>query len=127
MREFGHLFSRIFTIGPADDTGLGPLHRGSWQPPADIYERDDALIVVVELPGVDKGDISVTAEQGVLSITGVRPKRIPEGTHRVHQLEIPHGQYCRVLRLPDDADLEHIEAEYKEGYLVIEIPRGSSG
>jgi HSP20 family protein len=97
-----------------------------WQPHVDIYERTDSIIVVVELPGVNREKISVTINDGMLRISGTRPKSIPSGTIHVHQMEVPCGRFERTLRLPPLAHPEEVEAAYSEGYLTITIPKADA-
>jgi HSP20 family protein len=89
----------------------------------DIFDVGDSLLVVAELPGVKDDQVRVCVERGSLIISGYRAKTVPEKTRHVHQMEIPHGAFQRVLSLPEEIDVLCITAEYKEGYLVIRIPR----
>lgn len=105
---------------------LEDMNSGPWQPAVDIYEREDSFVVIVDLPGVRKKDIEVSVQQNVLKISGVRQKKVPEGTTHVHQMEIPDGAFARFLRLPSSASIEAIDAEFKDGYLTVTIPRGAA-
>jgi HSP20 family protein len=122
MREFNRYHTHIFATM---NTPARFEHSTAttWRPLVDIYERADGLLVIVQLPGVDQDRIEVSAEEGRLTIAAVRPERFPEGTVRVHQMEIPSGRFARTIPLPPDADISRIEAGYDEGYLVIEIPK----
>ena len=110
--------------GPEEGPQFSNLHTGTWQPMVDIYETQESLVIVVELPGLNEEDISVKMDQGILKIRGFRPKQIPDATRHVHQMEIPYGHFARYVNLPECANIEKIEAEYKNGYLTIEVPRG---
>lgn len=127
MPKFSDYFLRMqaITSGLPGGSPIEHFHSGAWQPPVDIFERPDRIVLVVELPGVDKEDLDVYVERDILKITGVRPKRIPEGTQHVHQMEIAYGHFARFVKLPACADVDHIEAQFKDGYLTIEIPRAS--
>jgi HSP20 family protein len=103
------------------------LRSATWQPFVDIYELDDRIIIVVELPGVRKEDIDLHVANGVLRIEGVRSKQLPERVRSIHQIEIPHGRFARFLRLPGKTPVNRIDAKLDSGYLTITIPRGSSG
>jgi len=124
--------TRVFSLGSvgviAEDARLTPGRGESaaWRPPIDIFERLDGIVIVVELPGVDRDHINVSVERGILSITGFRRKYIPKNTERVHQMEIPDGPFERKVQLPDRSDVDHIEAEYREDSLTIEIPNKES-
>lgn len=109
--------------------GVAPIqygHTAHWQPNVDIYERADAIIVLVELPGVARDKIQVTIDDGALRISGTRPKTIPDATLHVHQMEIPCGRFERVLQLPPLPHPEAVEAAYSEGYLVVTIPKAGA-
>lgn len=124
MREFSYFF-HVPGMG-ASFRMSGPVSHSEepcWVPAADIFERDDSLVVVLELPGVDKDKIEVAVEGVLLRVSGARPKSIPDATRHVHQLEIPYGRFLRAVRLPSQTDTEAITAEYKEGYLTITIPK----
>jgi HSP20 family protein len=97
-----------------------------WRPFIDIYERPHAILVVVELPGVRKEDLSLSVDRGVLAVAGYRHKETPAGVQHVHQMEIPHGPFKRTIQLHSSADVQNIKAEFKDGFLSIEIPRKGS-
>lgn len=123
MKRFMRVFMQSFSFPAEHGSWLGHPHGVAWQPLVDIYECRDKLILVTELPGVDQKDIKLTVQNNLLRITGTRSKDIPAETQRVHQMEIPHGPFARVVELPPLCDIEHIEAEYDKGYLVVRIPR----
>lgn len=126
MPNMEHYISRMYTLmgGLQNADRLSEPHSGTWQPLVNVYERADDIVVMVELPGVDKDKIRVDIEGDILRIEGERPARIPEGTHHMQQMEIPVGRFARLLRLPRNAERENVEAEYDKGYLTITIPCG---
>jgi len=71
-----------------------------WEPPADMFETAQELLVIVALPGADPAGISLTIQDGVLEIFAQRilPKEF--GTAVIHRLELPQGCFKRQLRLP---------------------------
>jgi HSP20 family protein len=101
--------------------------QASWLPRADVYETAEGFVVTLELPGVEKEEIDILVEGLYLHLSGVRPEPLAQGCMRWHQMEIAHGHFERVLALPQEADPERITATYKDGFLMIRIPRGSSG
>jgi HSP20 family protein len=125
MKQFIHFLSHVYNVsaGVREGAVIEHLHPTTWQPALDVYEQQDSIRIVVELPGIDKDQIHVRVEQGILRITGCRPKQIPETTQRVHQMEIPYGPFARLVTLPEGSDVERIEAKYENGYLIIEIPK----
>ncbi len=125
MKEFSHLFSQLQMLASGMDRRgqFEAFQPGAWRPPIDIYEMQTSILVVVELPGLAKQEIDVQVEGKLLTISGSRNKRIPEGAQHVHQMEIPYGGFIRRIELPTDVEVDQIEARYEEGYLMIEIPR----
>lgn len=106
-----------------EEAGFEHFQRAAWRPPVDIYERENTILVVMEIPGIDRNDLHVSVAKGVLKITGFKPKHTPDAAQRVHLMEIPYGRFARFVRVPRCADVESIEANYKDGFLTIEIPR----
>ena len=72
----------------------------SWEPPVDILETDNAVLVLVALPGVDIDNAQAAIEEGELVIAGTRvlPEELRSAT--IHRLELPQGRFYRRLRLP---------------------------
>lgn len=97
----------------------------AWQPLIDVCERPNEVLIIVELPGVDHEKLQVSVKRGVLKISGQRNKLLPSDTQRVHQMEIPYGPFARSVQLPACSDVEHIEADFQQGYLTITVPRAS--
>lgn len=128
MRRFSKIVYRSVSYSSGHEHGwLTNPHGVAWQPLVDMYERAEVLVVVAELPGVEKPDIDVIVEGTCLNIKGVRHKELPTDTQRVHQMEIAYGPFARSIELPVYADLENIEAHFENGYLTVFIPRISSG
>jgi HSP20 family protein len=125
MRQYSNFFAQTHTVVPASSMSgrFSGEQCTAWQPLVDIYECAAGLVVVVELPGVDKDQIRVEVVRGHLRIAGERPHKLPEGARNVHHMEIPYGPYSRSVELPDWAAAEKIEAEYRDGYLTVTVPR----
>ena len=91
-------------------------------PTADIYETPDALKVVLEMPGVDKSNVSVGVENGVLTVEG----RLDFSKYRDLQplyTEYNIGHYSRSFRLTTKIDQSKIGAEMKDGVLSLVLPK----
>ena len=100
-----------------------------WQPPVDIHETNDALVVKVELSGAKADDlqVSLAADDRILLITGARIEGHADrdGRIRCHQLEVYFGPFERAIPLPSSVpvDRDKIKASYREGFLVITLPK----
>jgi HSP20 family protein len=96
----------------------------TWSPSVDMYETDEAIVVLLDLAGVDATQTEVHAELHVLIVRGMRHERHVSGTERTyHALEIPYGRFERVLRLPSGTDTSAAEATYRDGLLEITVPK----
>ena len=91
-------------------------------PTADIYETDDALNVVLEMPGVEKNSVDISVEDGVLKIDGRLDFSKYQGLQPLYT-EYNVGHYSRSFRLPSRIDQKKIAAELKDGVLSLMLPK----
>lgn len=96
----------------------------AWRPPTDVLETDEAYVVVVEVAGMRGADISVTYNQRVLSIQGVRVDTSPRKAY--HQMEIAYGEFASEVRIPVPIETSEIEATYNDGFLRVILPKAQS-
>ena len=94
----------------------------SFVPIADIYEAENALTVVLEMPGVDKGNVDINVEAGVLTIEGRLDFSKYEGMQPVYT-EYNIGHYRRSFSLSNKIDQGRISAEMKDGVLTLVLPK----
>lgn len=97
-----------------------------WQPEIDVYEIDEAFIVLVELAGMRNSEITITLTEGGLLIAGRRPELHHSGTVRFHQLGINEGPFQTAVALPGPVDEHAITANYDDGLLSITLPKRRS-
>jgi len=91
-------------------------------PNSDIYETDDALTVVMEIPGVEKKDVSVNLESDVLRVEGRIDFSKYEGLEPVYS-EYNVGHYARAFTLSDKIDQDGISAELEDGVLTLTLKK----
>ena len=96
-------------------------HSPTWRPPTDVYEREDSVVVRVEIAGMNENDFSITLDQNILSIRGVRPDTNERRAY--HQMEINFGEFQTAVELMIPIDIEHIQAEYQNGFLWVVLPK----
>jgi len=89
-------------------------------PPVDIYETDDALVVVADLPGVNKNGVDIRVEDGILTIKGKAGYEPPANMIRG---EFSLDGYFRQFQLSDEIDQDKISAESKNGVLTIRLTK----
>jgi HSP20 family protein len=71
-----------------------------WEPPIDVLETDDELLILIALPGVDPDQVDVVIENGVLAVSGRRTLPAEFRDARIHRLELPQGRFERRLVIP---------------------------
>lgn len=94
-----------------------------WTPAVDIKEKDDAFVIVADIPGVDPKDIDVHMENGVLSIKGERESEKKEEKEGYKRVERSYGSFYRRFSMPETADASKINAKSRNGVLEITIPK----
>jgi HSP20 family protein len=96
-----------------------------WSPPVDLLETTDAYLVMAELPGVIREDLTISMhDDGRLTIAGVRRERLGEEYHRV---ERGHGNFSRTFHLPIPVDADRITADLHDGVLTVSCPKAPDG
>jgi HSP20 family protein len=91
-------------------------------PPADIYETRDALTVILEMPGVEKNNVDVRVEDGVLNVQGRLDLSKYQGLQPLYT-EYNVGHYSRSFQLSSKIDQNSIGAELKDGVLTLTLPK----
>lgn len=94
-----------------------------WTPACDIYETDNEVVLKVELPEVKKEEVDVQIENNLLTLRGER--RFEEQTQpgNYHRVERHYGKFVRSFTLPMFVDATKINAEFKEGVLMVTLPK----
>lgn len=92
-----------------------------WTPSADISETDTAYLIKAEIPGVNKEDVKVTIQDGMLTIQGERKMEKEEKDKKFHRIERSYGSFMRSFRVPEDADESAVKAEFKDGVLNVTL------
>ena len=103
--------------------GRGPSEHSGWQPRVDMCETPEAIIVEVELPGVQREDVHIEVAGDTLRITGERRATSEHQERNYYRLERRYGRFERQLRLPGTVAREAIRAEFDAGILVITLPK----
>jgi len=117
-----HLLGELFDGGPSERRMRRRAARAAFTPKADIFEQDGTLVIKAELPGVKKGDVELTVDDGDLVISGERKAESAIKDDDYYQGETRHGRFYRRLHLPAWAKREQIKADHKDGVLEIRVP-----
>jgi len=116
-RDFGSFFGAA--AAPADASSASV----AWLPSVDVSEEEQRFVVHVDLPGVDKKDIEITAEKGVLTIKGERRSEVKSNDKTYERVERVAGTFVRRFTLPETAQAEGITAKQTNGVLEVSIPK----
>jgi HSP20 family protein len=93
-----------------------------FNPPVDVIELSDRLLVIVEVAGMTASDFNIALNNRRLTVAGLR-ERPPLPHTAYHQVEIGYGEFHIELTLPWPADRSTVSAVYKHGFLQIELYR----
>jgi HSP20 family protein len=128
MEEMQRRLSSVFDLAPFRATSLHDKEKenmtvAAWAPLVDITEDEKEYLITADLPEVKKNEVKVTVENGILSIAGERKFEKEEKNKRYHRVERAYGSFLRTFSLPDDADAEKVNAEFKDGVLRVHVAK----
>lgn len=96
---------------------------GSWQPPTDVYETGDAIVVQVELAGTREEDIDITLFADHLTIAGTRQNRAAEAATAYYLAGILYGAFTVTVPVTANVDRDGVEAAFDNGLLIVTLPK----
>lgn len=96
---------------------------GGWTPAMDIYETQDAVVIVAELAGVKQEDLKVILDGNVVRIYGHRGPACKEKGAHFHRLEIESGGFTRSFRISVPFKADGVEAHAEDGLLYVRLPK----
>ena len=125
LTPFDRMFDEI--VGKSfpeinQQVGVNPF-QGTAYPKVNVYEYDAKIGVIAEIPGLDKKDLNIEVEEGVLTVSGEKSHGFDEGEAKVIRRELKHSSFKRQFTLGDMLDGDNISANFKDGILSIEIPK----
>ena len=118
---FNRLMPSLFARLPRVSADNG--HKFEWAPSADISETDAEYLIRAELPAVNKEDVKVTLDQGMITISGERKVDKEAKDEKFHRVETFRGTFSRSFSVPDNIDDKAIRAESKDGVLTVHLPK----
>ena len=125
LAPFDKMFDNMFETNfpeVAQSVGVNPFSNTAY-PKVNVYEYDDKVGVVAEIPGLDKKDLTVEVEDGVLTISGDKHGLFDDSGAKVIRRELKHSSFKRSFELGELLDGDNIKASFKDGLLSIEIPK----
>lgn len=126
LEDVSNHLNRIFGRFPArTESGREVLTMADWMPTVDISETDTAYLIKGEIPGVNKEDVKITIEDGMITMRGERKQEKEEKNKKFHRIERSYGSFYRSFRLPDDVDESAVKAEFKDGMINVTLPKSA--
>jgi HSP20 family protein len=105
-----------------DDRFYSPSH-GTWHPVVDVNEDDNGYHFQMELPGLSKEDVKISLKDDVLTVNGEKKSEEKDEKKSYHYYERRYGKFQRAFRLNSDVIVEKIDAVFKDGVLMIDLPK----
>jgi len=120
QEKLNRLFESNLIKSRYDEEELGS---GVWAPPVDILETPESIVLIVELPGLDKKSIHVEVKENVITLKGERKlvKGIKE--EQYHRIERYYGKFIRSFNLPSSVEKDKAQARFKDGILRVTLPK----
>ena len=94
-----------------------------WTPSVDISENDKQISLFMNLPGWSKDDVKIDIENNIIKIEGKHQEKTSEEGETWHRKERKASSFSRSFSLPDYTDQENVNAQYKDGVLLLSIPK----
>ena len=94
-----------------------------WNIALDVVEEKEQYVLKADLPGINKEDIKVSVENGILTIEGERKSETEHKDKQFHRVERSYGRFTRSLNLGSHVDITKIKANYKDGVLELTVPK----
>lgn len=127
FRELENMSDRLTRLfGGRSVPGGGPnesMALADWAPFVDVMETEEEFQIRAELPGLEKKDVKLSMEGGVLTISGHREQEKEEKGKRYHRIERAYGSFARSFAVPDAVEEQKVTADFKNGLLTVRLPK----
>jgi len=114
--------NRLFDLPMAGNFARQAQLFSGWTPALDLYQNNDNVVAVVEVPGMRKEDIDISLHDGMLTIAGERQSSSSEGEN-AERTERFSGKFRRSITLPKRVEADKVSASYKDGILTVTLPK----
>ncbi|MBI4443351.1 MAG: Hsp20/alpha crystallin family protein [Acidobacteria bacterium] len=126
LRELATMRDRMnrlfdpYPRGWCDDEGLAT---SLWNPPVDVYETNESIVIKADLPEVAPNDVDIAVQGNTLTVRGERKRESEINEKDYHRVERSYGTFARSFTLPATIDADKIEANFSQGVLKINLPK----
>ena len=125
LTPFDRMFDKIVSAQFPEiekQVGVKPFS-GTAYPKVNVYEYDDKVGIIAEIPGLDKKDLKIDVEEGILIISGDKHGLFDDSGAKVLRRELKGSSFKRQFELGEQLDGENIKASFKDGLLSVDIPK----
>tara|TARA_R110002051_G_scaffold222869_1_gene286357 strand:+ start:394 stop:867 length:474 start_codon:yes stop_codon:yes gene_type:complete len=125
LTPFDKMFDQMVETQYPDivkSVGVKP-YAGSAYPKVNVYEYEDKVGIIAEIPGLNKKQLDVSVEDGVLTISGDKHSAFENEGAKVLRRELKQSSFKRQFELGERLDGENISANFKDGILSVEVPK----
>ncbi len=112
-------------VARTDERNEGGIGGALYRPATDIFEKDDEVALVIDMPGVAPDSIDVSVENRALNVRGTIDAPVPEGYRRIYAEYAP-GTFERAFSLPETIDPDSIEASHHDGVLTLTLKKSEA-
>ena len=121
QRQFNRMFDDVLT--PASATELGNFSK---VPAAELIEKEDNLVLKLEVPGMKPADLNIEATAKSISVSGDRKSEVTSEEEGKTRSEFRYGSFKRVIPLPVKIQNTEVKAEYQDGILHLTLPKAEA-
>lgn len=117
QREMNRLFDDVLAPTARRENGM------SFVPAAEMQETESAIRLKLEVPGLEAKDLNVEVTADAVAISGERQSETKSEEKGLLRSEFRYGKFQRVIPLPTQVDNQKVQAEYKDGILMLNLPK----
>ncbi|WP_305046003.1 Hsp20/alpha crystallin family protein [Geoalkalibacter sp.] len=118
QKLMARILDRARALAPVDENPAG-----GWTPPVDVFEDAEAVVMIMDLPGVGEENLELEFEADTLIVRGARPAQEASAGRDYQRMERPRGSFCRTFALPETVDRARVQALFQRGELTLLLPK----
>ena len=122
-REIEDMFDRYTKAVGWPRGGQESIAASDWTPRVDIAETEHEFLIKADIPGVEKDQVKVSVDNGVLTLHGERKIEKEEKETKFHRVERFTGTFVRRFTIPENVNVDDIKAVFKDGMLNLHLPK----
>jgi HSP20 family protein len=123
LRALEDFFPDPFAVRGTLERWFGDFSSSRFQPRIDVVDEGKILRVTVELPGMEREDLTISVEDGALVVRGEKKQDVHSEEDGCYRLERAYGAFTRTIPMPEDADPDHALAKFDKGVLTLTVPK----